>query len=159
MASKEVIVSDWMPAPKGPYSPAVRAGGFVFVSGQGPVEAETGEVCREGIKEQTTLALTNVRLVLEGAGCGLEQVVKTTVYLTDMADFAAMNEVYATFFTTQPPARTTVAAAALPLGDTIAWRLTALDRRSRDCWTRLLGTRGSRVTHLDSQTPNPETME
>ncbi len=103
-------------APKGPYSPAVRAGGFVFISGQIPAEAGTGEVNRGDIREQTARALQNLRAVLEAAGCVPEQVVKTTVYLTDMLDFAAMNEVYAGFFTTAPPARTTVEVASLPLG-------------------------------------------
>jgi len=116
MAGKEIIVSEKTPAPKGPYSPAVRAGSFIFVSGQGPVDAETGEVRLGDIKGQTRLVLSNIKLILEAAGASLEGVVKTNVYLADIGDFAAMNEVYATFFGESPPARTTIEAANLPLG-------------------------------------------
>jgi 2-iminobutanoate/2-iminopropanoate deaminase len=113
---KDIIISEKLPAPKGPYSPAVRANGFVFVSGQGPIDARTGEVFRGEIKEQTRLALENVRAILEAAGSSMAKVVKTNVYLTDIAEFAAMNEVYAGFFPSEPPARTTIQARALPLG-------------------------------------------
>ena len=103
-------------APKGPYSAAIRANGFVFVSGQGPFDASTGEIFRGDIKEQTRMVLENIRTVLTAAGSSMHKVVKTTVYLVDIGDFAAMNEVYATFFPAEPPARTTIQAAALPLG-------------------------------------------
>ncbi len=116
MANKEIIVSDRLPAPKGPYSPAVRAGGLIFVSGQGPVDAATGEVFRGEIQAQTRLVLGSIRLILEAAGSSLDKVVKTNVYLERIADFAAMNEVYATFFPSEPPARTTIEAGNLPLG-------------------------------------------
>lgn len=116
MARKETIISDRLPAPKGPYSPAVRANGFVFVSGQGPVDPGTGEVLRGGIEQQTELVLNNIRTILEEAGSSLDLVVKTNVYLDRIEDFAAMNQVYATFFPKQPPARTTIEAANLPLG-------------------------------------------
>jgi 2-iminobutanoate/2-iminopropanoate deaminase len=116
MPSKETVASDRLPAPKGPYSPAVRANGVVYVSGQGPVDPDTGEVKLGPIEEQTRLVLENVRLVLEAAGSSLDQVVKTTCYLHDIEDFAAMNGVYATFFPSDPPARTTIEAANLPLG-------------------------------------------
>jgi 2-iminobutanoate/2-iminopropanoate deaminase len=116
MAGKEIIVSDTLPAPKGPYSPAVRAGGFIFVSGQGPVDPATGEVKLGDLKGQTQLVLSNLKLILEAAGSSMEQVVKTNVYLDDIRNFAAMNEVYATFFASNPPARTTIEAANLPLG-------------------------------------------
>ncbi|MCJ7751576.1 MAG: Rid family detoxifying hydrolase [Armatimonadetes bacterium] len=116
MSEKEVIISDELPAPKGPYSPAIRAGGFVFVSGQGPIDPATGEVVKRDIQQQTRLVLENVRAILGAAGSSLDKVVKTNVYLSDIANFAAMNEVYATFFTAEPPARTTIQAAALPLG-------------------------------------------
>lgn len=116
MSRKEIVVSDTLPAPKGPYSPAVKANGFVFVSGQGPISAKTGEVLRGDIKAQTELVLSNVRAILEAAGSSLENVVKSNVYLAKIEDFAAMNEVYATYFTTHPPARTTIEAANLPLG-------------------------------------------
>ncbi len=114
--SKEIVISDQLPAPKGPYSPAVKANGFIFVSGQGPVDAKSGQINRGDIKEQTRLVLENIRAILKAAGSSLDKVVKTNVYLTDIEDFAAMNEVYATFFSAQPPARTTIQAAALPLG-------------------------------------------
>ena len=116
MSEKEVIISDELPAPKGPYSPAIRAGGFVFVSGQGPIDPATGEVVKRDIQQQTRLVLENVRAILGAAGSSLDRVVKTNVYLSDIASFAAMNEVYATFFAAEPPARTTFQAAALPLG-------------------------------------------
>ncbi len=116
MADKQIITSDSLPAPKGPYSPAVRAGGFVFVSGQGPIALATGEVLRGSIEEQTELVLGNIKAILAAAGVAMEAVVKTTVYLADIQDFAAMNRVYATFFPTNPPARTTIQAANLPLG-------------------------------------------
>jgi len=116
MARKEVVVSDKLPAPKGPYSPAVKANGFVFVSGQGPIDPETGEVLRGTIEQQTELVLQNIRTILGEAGSSLDLVVKTNVYLDRIQDFAAMNAVYATFFAKEPPARTTIEAANLPLG-------------------------------------------
>jgi 2-iminobutanoate/2-iminopropanoate deaminase len=116
MSEKEVVVSDELPEPKGPYSPAIRAGGFVFVSGQGPIDPATGEVVKGDLRQQTKLVLENVSAILGAAGSSLDKVVKTNVYLSDIGDFAAMNEVYATVFTTEPPARTTIQAAALPLG-------------------------------------------
>jgi len=116
MSEKDAIISDELPAPKGPYSPAIRAGGFVFVSGQGPIDPATGEVVKRDVQQQTRLVLENVRAFLGAAGSSLDKVVKTNVYLSDIANFAAMNEVYATFFTAEPPARTTIQAAALPLG-------------------------------------------
>ena len=116
MAHKQIITSSDLPAPKGPYSPAVRAGDFIFVSGQGPIASATGEVLRGSIEEQTELVLGNIKAILAAAGVAMEAVVKTTVYLADIQDFAAMNRVYATFFPTNPPARTTIQAANLPLG-------------------------------------------
>ncbi|MFB3881620.1 MAG: RidA family protein [Armatimonadota bacterium] len=113
---KDIVVSDKLPAPKGPYSPAVRAAGLVFVSGQGPIDPATGEVMRGDIREQTRLVLENIRAILTAAGSSMHKVVKTNVYLTDIAQFGAMNEVYGAFFPTEPPARTTIQAAALPLG-------------------------------------------
>lgn len=116
MNRKEIVSSDKLPPPKGPYSPAVRAGSLLFISGQGPVDPGTGEVLRGGIQQQTELVLGNIKAILEAAGSSLDRVLKTTVYLDDINDFAAMNEVYATFFPAEPPARTTVEAANLPLG-------------------------------------------
>ena len=102
------------PAAIGPYSQAIKAGGFVFVSGQIPIDPATGAFVAGGIAEQTERVLKNLAAVLEAAGSGLDQVVKTTVFLADMKEFAGMNEVYATFFSGPPPARATVAAAGLP---------------------------------------------
>jgi 2-iminobutanoate/2-iminopropanoate deaminase len=102
------------PAAIGPYSQAIKANGFVFVSGQIPIDPETGEFVSGGIAEQTDRVLRNLAAVLEASGSGLDQVVKTTVFLADMKEFSGMNEVYATFFSGPPPARATVAAAGLP---------------------------------------------
>ena len=102
------------PAAIGPYSQAIRANGFVYVSGQIAIDPETNEFLSGGVAEQTDRALKNLSAVLEAAGSSLDQVVKTTVFLADMKEFAAMNEVYATFFSGPPPARATVAAAGLP---------------------------------------------
>jgi 2-iminobutanoate/2-iminopropanoate deaminase len=126
MANKEIIVSDRLPAPKGPYSPAVRAGGFIFVSGQGPIDPQTGEVLRGTIAQQTELVLNNLRLILEASGSSIAKVVKTNVYLDKIGDFAAMNEVYAAVFAQDPPARTTIEAANLPLGIGVEIDLIAL---------------------------------
>lgn len=104
------------PAAIGPYSQAIEVNGFVFASGQIPIDPATGEFVEGGIKEQTRQALVNVSHIMEEAGTDLNHVVKTTVYLSDMADFAAMNEVYATFFNEPYPARSAVAVKALPKG-------------------------------------------
>ena len=105
-------------APKaiGPYSQAIDTGSFVFLSGQIPLDPETGKISGADVKSQTTRVLRNVEAVLAGAGLARTHVVKTTVFLADMADFAAMNEVYAEFFGATRPARSTVQAAALPRG-------------------------------------------
>ena len=116
MHPKQIIASDKLPPVKGPYSPAVRAGGFLFVSGQGPLDPASGEVDLRSIQEQTRLVLNNIKAILDAAGSSLDRAVKTTVYLDDIRNFSAMNEVYATFFPTDPPARTTIQAANLPLG-------------------------------------------
>jgi 2-iminobutanoate/2-iminopropanoate deaminase len=102
------------PAAIGPYSQAIKVNGFVFASGQIPIDPRTGEFVAGGIGEQTKQVLTNLAAVLKAAGSSLEQVVKTTVFLADMKDFASMNEVYGEFFSEAPPARATVAAAGLP---------------------------------------------
>ena len=97
-----------VPAPRGPYSPAVKAGGFVYVSGQVPVDTSTQQLSLGDIKSETRLVLNNTRAILEGAGASLAQVIKCNVYLANGADFAAMNEVYAEFFGEHKPARSTV---------------------------------------------------
>jgi 2-iminobutanoate/2-iminopropanoate deaminase len=108
------VQTDRAPAAIGPNSQAIRAGGFVFASGQIPTDPATGEFVKGGVAEQTEQVLKNLTAVLEAAGSGLDKVVKTTVFLADMKEFAQMNEVYAKFFTGAPPARATVAAAGLP---------------------------------------------
>ncbi len=114
---KEIIVPKKGARPIGPYSPAVRVpGGLVFFSGQIPIDPETGGLVGPDIQSQTRRCLENLQILLEAAGLNFSHVVKTTVYLVDMTDFSAMNEVYATFFPQDPPARTTVAVAALPRG-------------------------------------------
>lgn len=111
---KQIIATERAPQAIGPYSQAIVANGFVFASGQIPIDPETGEFVEGGISEQTEQVLRNVSNLLEAAGTGLARVVKTTVFLADMNDFAAMNETYARFFGENPPARSTVQAARLP---------------------------------------------
>ena len=110
----KVIHSELAPKAVGPYSQAIVAGGFVFASGQLPIDPATGEFAEGGIKEHTRQSLTIVTHVLAEAGIDLSHVVKTTVFLSDMANFAAMNEVYATFFSEPYPARSAVAVKTLP---------------------------------------------
>ena len=111
---KVIISTDGAPRAIGPYSQAVRADDLVFASGQIPIDPGTGEFVPGGIAEQTEQVLRNLRAVFEAAGVTMKQVVKTTVFLVDMDDFAAMNEVYGRFFGGEPPARATVQAARLP---------------------------------------------
>lgn len=112
--AKEVIATKNAPGAIGPYSQAIKVNGFVFASGQLGLAPATGEFAEGGIEEQTRQSLTNVKSVLEAAGSGLEKVVKTTVFLKDIKDFAAMNKVYSEFFKTDCPARSAVQIAALP---------------------------------------------
>ena len=104
------------PAAIGPYSQAIRVGNLVYTSGQIPIDPATGAFVEGGIKEQTRQSLTNVKAILEEAGTSLANVVKTTVFMADMADFADMNSVYAEFFTEPYPARSAVAVKTLPKG-------------------------------------------
>jgi 2-iminobutanoate/2-iminopropanoate deaminase len=108
------VKTDRAPGAIGPYSQAIKAGGFVFASGQIPIDPQTGQFVAGGIAEQTEQVLKNLSAVLDAAGSSLSHVVKTTVFLADMKEFTAMNEVYGKFFTEEPPARATVAAAGLP---------------------------------------------
>ncbi|MBE3065985.1 MAG: RidA family protein [Chloroflexi bacterium] len=123
---KIVISSDKAPKAIGPYSVAIRTGDLVFTSGQLGLDPATGSLVPGGIEAETRQALTNLRHVLADAGSGLERVVKTIVFLKDMADFAKMNAVYAEFFTENPPARSTVQAAALPKGGAVEIEAVAL---------------------------------
>ncbi|HID86977.1 MAG TPA: RidA family protein [Anaerolineae bacterium] len=113
---RRIIATDKAPAAVGPYSQAVRVDNSIFTAGQIALDPATGKLIEGGIAEQTRQVLQNLSAVLEAAESSLAQVIKTTVYLTDMDDFAAMNQVYAEFFSTDPPARTTVQVARLPLG-------------------------------------------
>jgi 2-iminobutanoate/2-iminopropanoate deaminase len=113
---KEIISTENAPGAIGPYSQAVKTNGMVFCSGQIPIDIATGEFVSDDVAEQTEQVLKNLSAVLEAAGTGLNNVVKTTVFLADMADFAAMNEVYAKYFNDNKPARATVQAAGLPRG-------------------------------------------
>lgn len=110
------IHTEKAPAAIGPYSQAVKAGNTIYVSGQLPVDPSAGEFAGEDIKAQTKQSLTNIKNILEEAGAGMDNVVKTTVLLADIADFAAMNEVYATFFKEPFPARAAFQVAAIPKG-------------------------------------------
>jgi len=107
---KKVVMTAKGPPPQAPYSQAIIANGLVFVSGQGPVEPKTGKIVLGDIKDQTSLVLENIKTILEAAGSSLEKAVKCSVFLKDIHDFAAMNEVYKTYFKENPPARTTVQA-------------------------------------------------
>ena len=111
---KETILTDRGPKPIGPYSQAVRSNGFLFISGQVAFDPASGEFVGTNAAEQTQRVLENVKAILEASGSNLHHVVKTTVFLKDMNDFAAMNEVYGRYFTTAPPARSTIQVARLP---------------------------------------------
>ena len=111
---REIVATEAAPQAIGPYSQAIQIGNFVFTSGQIPIDPKTGAFVEGGIAEQTEQVLRNLAEVLRAAGTSLEAVVKTTVYLADMGDFAAMNEVYGRYFSNEPPARSTVQAARLP---------------------------------------------
>lgn len=111
---KDIIKTESAPNTIGPYSQAVRANGFVFCSGQIPLDPETGQFVADGIREQTEQVLRNLMAVLEAAGTSLDRVVKTTVFLSNLNDFGAMNEVYARFFDENCPARSTIEAGRLP---------------------------------------------
>lgn len=111
---RQVIHTDNAPKAIGPYSQAIRAGEFVFCSGQLGIDPSTGNLVNGGVEAETRRALQNLSAVLQAAGTSLEHVVKTTVFLLDMNDFAKMNAVYAEFFPTNPPARSTIQVARLP---------------------------------------------
>jgi 2-iminobutanoate/2-iminopropanoate deaminase len=124
--SRDVISTDNAPGAVGPYSQAIRAAGFVYTAGQVPLIPGTKQLIEGGIQAQTRQALENIQAVLEAAGTSLDRVVKVTVFLMDMNDFAAMNEVYAEFFSVDPPARSAVQVARLPLDARIEIEAVAL---------------------------------
>jgi 2-iminobutanoate/2-iminopropanoate deaminase len=107
---RQAVFPQNAPKPAGPYSPAIVAGDFIYVSGQGPTDPATGKMVLDSVQAETRQVLTNIRTILEAAGAGMADVVKCNVYLADRRDFAAMNEAYSEFFPTDPPARTTVEA-------------------------------------------------
>ncbi len=113
---KKIVATNEAPAAIGPYSQAIVARGLVFVSGQIPIDPATGFFVEGGIAAQTRQVLNNLKAVLEAAGSSLAEVIKTTVFVANLADFAEMNAVYGEFFPSDPPARATVQAAALPRG-------------------------------------------
>lgn len=111
---KEVISTEKGPKAIGPYSQAIKASGFIFTAGQVAFDPATGQLVEGDVARQTARVLDNLKAIVEAAGSSLDRAVKTTVYLKDMNDFAAMNEVYARYFPKNPPARSTVEAARLP---------------------------------------------
>jgi 2-iminobutanoate/2-iminopropanoate deaminase len=119
MSQKTVIVSDKAPKAIGPYSAGIRNGQLVFSAGQLGIDPASGDLVAGGVEAETRQALTNVRNVLEAGGASLDDVVKTTVFMRDIQDFARMNSVYAEFFSERPPARSTVQVAALPKGGAV----------------------------------------
>ncbi len=125
--TRKIIKTNKAPQAIGSYSQAVEAGGFVFVSGQIPIDPKTGNVIQADIKAQAKLVMDNAQAILEAAGCGMMNVVKAVIYLKNIGDFAAVNEVYAGYFPSDPPARATVEVSRLPKDvtlemDFIAWK-------------------------------------
>jgi len=116
MSSREIISTDKAPAAIGPYSQGVKAGGFLFFSGQIPLDPASGAVCTGDIAAQTELVMNNIAALLTAAGVDCGSIVKTTVFLTDLADFAVVNGIYGRRFPQAPPARSTVEVKALPRG-------------------------------------------
>jgi len=114
MVVREAITSPTAPPAIGPYSPAIRAGNLLFISGQIPLDPATGQLVRGDIRVQTTRVMDNLRELLAAAGADTSHVVRTTIFLADMSDFAVVNEIYATYFTPPYPARATVQVARLP---------------------------------------------
>jgi len=106
--TRQKINVNWKAAPVGPFSHAIRAGDFIYVSGQGPIDQETGKIVGDTIEEQTALVLENIKTILETGGASLEDVVKANAYLSDIANFQRFNKVYASYFDETKPARTTI---------------------------------------------------
>ena len=122
----EIINTNNAPAPIGPYSQATVAGNFVFVSGQIPLNPATGELVTSGIKDEAVLVMENIKAILTEAGIGFANVVKTSIFLTDLGNFGQVNEVYGTYFTANFPARETVQVSALPKGVNVEISVIAL---------------------------------
>jgi len=125
--AKQIIITENAPAPIGPYNQAILAGNTLYVSGQIPMDPQTGELVQGGIESEARQVMTNLDAVLSAAGFGFENIVKTTIFLRDMGDFADVNEVYGRYFDESAPARETVAVAGLPKNvnveiSVIAWK-------------------------------------
>ena len=112
---RQAVQTDKAPKPVGPYSQAIRAGNLVFVSGQGALDPATGQPKRDSVEVESRQVMENLKVILEAAGSSLDRVVKSTCYLTDLADFQTFNKIYGEYFQKDPPARTTIQAARLPL--------------------------------------------
>ncbi len=117
--SKKQIITSLAPAAIGPYSQGISAGNLVFVSGQLPIDAKTGKLLEGSIGDQTRLIMRNIEVIAKEAGASLADVVKTTIFLTDLSNFQEVNTAYGSFFSEAPPARATVQVAALPLGASV----------------------------------------
>ena len=128
---KKVIQTEKAPKPIGPYSQAIRAGNFIFLSGQIPIDPSTGEMVGGDIRQQTRQVLENMKGVLESQGLGMQDVVKVNIFLKDMGNFNEMNEVYATYFSSSPPARSTVEVAKLPRNADIEIEAIAVTREGK----------------------------
>ncbi|MES2061426.1 MAG: RidA family protein [Bacteroidota bacterium] len=123
---KTIINTNNAPAPIGPYSQAVAANGLLFVSGQIPSNPKTGEIITTGITDEATMVMENLKAILTEAGIGFDNIIKTTIFLTDMQTFAQVNEVYGSYFTANFPARETVQVSALPKGVNVEISVIAL---------------------------------
>jgi 2-iminobutanoate/2-iminopropanoate deaminase len=123
---KNVISTPRAPMAVGPYSQAVKAGGFIFVSGQLPIDPDSGELFRGSVATQTQLIIENLGKILEASGSSLAKAVKATIFLTDLEDFGSVNEVYARFFSVAPPARSTVEVSRLPKDVSVEIELIAI---------------------------------
>lgn len=126
--AKEVVVTERAPQAIGPYSQGIRAGGFIFFSGQIPLDPATGKIKGSDITEQTEQVMENIAALLEATGLGFQDVVKTTIFLTDLGGFAAVNEVYGRRFSDNPPARSTVEVKSLPRNALVEIEVIALCR-------------------------------